>query len=67
MRKFIRKILMIPEIGTVVEVKHDEDMFGNHAGTKKVVTGYCKYYYRLGYRLDGDERAIYLREDFRLV
>jgi len=66
-KTILRKIFRIESIGTVVQLTDNVDAWGDKAGVKMVVTGYCRYFHRMGYRLDGNEKAIYLRGDFKVV
>lgn len=63
-KRVLRSLFRILPKGTVVQLRDDVGMFGVRAGTTMTVTGYCKYFHRLGYRLDGHSGEIYLREDF---
>ncbi len=67
MKKLFRRLFRIVPVGTVVQLSDDTDAWGDIAGSRLVVTGYCKFFHRIGYRLDGNEKAIYLRSDFKVV
>jgi hypothetical protein len=66
MKRLLRLFGVAPK-GAMVQLKDSVEDFGDFAGTTMVVTGYCRYFHKLGYRLDGHSGAIYLRGDFKVV
>ena len=67
MKKLLLGLFGIAAIGSKVQLKDSVEEFGLYAGTTMSVTGYCRYFHRFGYRLDGHNGAIYLREDFKVT
>ena len=67
MRELLCRFFGVLPIGSLVRIDDDLDNWGDMAGRVMEVTDYCSFQGRVAYKLDGMEKAIFIKDDFEIV